>query len=188
MRSRARPRQRRWRPGSVVALAVVLVAGGLLAARAVRDHRAEAALADVLVAGRLPGRTHETGRRLERLIDDYRGSPAAWAATARLAELRAADGRFPEARRLWRRLAERGPNDLAAAAEADLIRLDREEGRLQELADRLENLIAEGGSRLPEEVLLFELARTFEQLGRYDEARAIKRFEEVVPDGPRIPR
>ena len=70
----------------------------------------------------------------------------------------------------------------------DLIRLDREEGRLEELAHRLEDLIENGDGGLPEDVLLFELARTLEQLGRHDEARAIKRFEEVVPDGPRIPR
>ena len=188
MRSRARLRKRRWRSGGVVAAAVVLAAGGVLAARAVRDHRAEAALADVLVASRLPGRAHETVRRLERLIDDFRGSPAAWVATARLAELRAADGGYEEARRLWTRLSEGGPEDLAASAEMDLIRLDREEGRLEELAHRLEDLIENGDGGLPEDVLLFELARTLEQLGRHDEARAIKRFEEVVPDGPRIPR
>jgi tetratricopeptide (TPR) repeat protein len=185
MRSKARPR---WRPGSVVLVVVVLAAAGVLTTRAIRDHRAQEILADVLVAGRLPGRAHETGRRLERLIDDYRGSPAAWAATARLAELRAADRQFEEARRLWQGLAERGPNDLAAAAEMDLIHLDREQGRLEELADRLESLIEGGDSRLPEDVLLFELARTLEELGRHDEARAIKRFEEVVPEGPRIPR
>jgi len=188
MRSNASPRQRRWRAGSVTLVVVVLVAGGVLAGRVVRDQRAQAALTEVLVTSRLPGASLDTAPRLERLIDEYRGSRAAWVAHARLAELRAGNGRFLEARRLWRGLVEGGPDDLAAAAEMELIRLDREEGRLGELADRLQDLIENGGSKLPDDVLLFELAETFEQQGRNSAARRIKRFEEVVPERPRIRR
>ena len=85
----------------------------------------------------------------------------------------------------WPRAA---PGDLAAGAEMNLIRLDREQGRLEELAGRLESLVESGESHLPEDVLLFELAQTLEQLGRHDEAAKIKRFEEVVPEGPRVRR
>jgi len=167
---------------------VLLAAGGVLVGRSVRDQRAQEALTNVLVTGRVPGRSPETIRRLELLIDDYRGSRAAWVAHAHLAELCAEDGRFLEARTHWRRLVEGGPGDLAASAEMNLIRLDRAEGRFEELANRLENLIEKGGSSLPDDVLLFELAETFEQLGRHEEARRIKRFEEVVPETPRILR
>ena len=188
MGTQARGRRRRWRPRSVVLVLVVLVAGGVLANRVVRDSRAEAALDDALVTSRIPGRTQETQRRFERVIEDYRGSRAAWAAHGHLGELMAANGRFAEARSLWQRLADGGPGDLAADAEMSLILLDREEGRLEELAARLESLVDSGKSRLPEDVLLFELARTLDDLGRHEDAARIKRFEEVVPEGPRVQR
>ena len=70
----------------------------------------------------------------------------------------------------------------------NLIYLDREEGRLDELADRLEGLVESGESHLPEAVLLFELAETLARLGRGEEARRIRRFEEVVPEKPRVQR
>lgn len=188
MRSRSRPSRRRWRFRSAVIVLAALVSAGVLASRAVRHSRAGAALDDALVTSRVPGRTQETRRRFERLIEDYRGSRAAWAAHGHLASLEAGNQRFPQARALWERLAEDGPDDLAADAELNLIQLDREEGRLEELAQRLEQLIEDGHSSLPEDVLLFELARTFEQLGLHDEAGRIKRFEEVVPESPRVQR
>lgn len=188
MRARASSGRRRLRARNVMLVLLVLVAGGLLTSRLVRDSSAEAALNDALVTSRIPGRTEETRRRFERLIEDYGGSRAAWAAHGHLAALEAANHRVAEARALWERLAEDGPTVLAADAEMSLIHLDREEGRLDDLADRLEDLIEGGDSSLPEDVLLFELAETLEQLGRYDEARRIKRFEEVVPDRPRVQR
>ena len=188
MRSKARVRRRRWRVRSLALVLVVVTAGGVLVGRTVRDNRAQAALTDALVTSRIPGRTQETRRRFERLIEDYRGSGAAWAAHGHLAELEAVNGRFAEARTLWVRLAEGGPGKLAADAEMNLIYLDREEGRLEELAGRLESLVESGESHLPEDVLLFELAQTLEQLGRHDEAGRIKRFEEVAPEGPRVQR
>lgn len=188
MRAKARKRRRRpWARGVVLVL-VVLGAGGVLANRAIRDSRAEAALDDALVTSRIQGRTEETRRRFERLIEEYRGSRAAWAAHGHLGELEAANGGFKEARNLWQRLAEGGPGDLAADAEMSLILLDREQGRLEELVERLESLVESGESRLPEDVLLFELAQTLEQLGRYEEAGRIMRFQEIVPEAPRVRR
>lgn len=121
-------------------------------------------------------------------MEDYRGSRAAWAAHGHLGELEAANGGFKEARALWQRLAEGGPADLAADAEMSLILLDREQGRFEELAERLESLVESGGSHLPEDVLLFELAQTLEQLGRYEEAGRILRFQEIAPEAPRVRR
>ena len=187
MGSRAAIRRRR-RVGSALVVLAVLAVGGMLVGRAVRDSRAQQALGDALVTSRVPGREQETRRRFERLIQNYGGSSAAWAAHGHLAALEAADGGFAEARALWQRLAEGGPRDLAADAEMKLIHLDREQGRLNELADRLEGLVESGESHLPEAVLLFELAETLEQLGRGEEARRIKRFEEVVPEKPRVQR
>ena len=178
----------RRRVGSFLAVVVVLAAGGVLVSSAVRDGRAQQALTDALVTSRVPGREQEAKRRFERLIQDYAGSSAAWAAHDHLAVLEAADGGFDEARSLWQRLAEGGPDELAAEAEMNLIYLDREEGRLDELADRLEGLVETGESHLPEAVLLFELAETLERLGRGEEARRIRRFEEVVPEKPRVQR
>ena len=188
MRSKAGPRRRRRRTRNVVLVLLALVAGGVLANRAVRDSRAEAALDDALVTSRIPGRSEETRRRFERLIEDYRGSRAAWAAQGHLAALEAASRRFAEARVLWEGLAENGPGDLAADAEMSLIHLDREEGRFEELADRLKGLVETGESGIPEAILLFELAETLERLGRDEETRRIRRFEEVVPERPRVQR
>lgn len=179
---------RRRRVGSALVVLVVLAAAGVLVGGAVRDSRARQALTDALVTSQVPGREQEARRRFERLIRDYDGSAAAWAAHGHLAMLEAADGGLDEARSLWQRLAEGGPDELAAEAEMNLIYLDREEGRLDELADRLEGLVESGESHLPEAVLLFELAETLERLGRGDEARRIRRFEEVVPETPRVQR
>lgn len=188
MRAKARKRRRRSWALSVVLVLVALGAGGVLASRAIRDSRAIAALDDALVTSRIQGRTQETRRRFERLMEDYRGSRAAWAAHGHLGELEAANGGFKEARALWQRLAEGGPADLAADAEMSLILLDREQGRFEELAERLESLVESGGSHLPEDVLLFELAQTLEQLGRYEEAGRILRFQEIAPEAPRVRR
>ncbi len=188
MRAKARKRRRRPSVRSVVLVLAALAIAGVLTSRVVRESRAQAALDDALVTSRIPGRTQETKRRFERLIEDYRGSRAAWAAHGHLGELMAANGRSAEARALWRKLVEEGPDDLAADAEMSLILLDREQGRLEELAERLESLVESGESALPEDVLLFELAQTLEQLGRHEEAGRIKRFEEVVPEEPRVRR
>lgn len=179
---------RRRRVGSTLAVLVVIAAAGVLVGSAVRDSRAEQALNDALVTSRVPGREQEAKRRFERLIRDYGGSSAAWTAHGHLAVLEAADGGSDAARSLWQRLAEGGPAELAAEAEMNLIYLDREEGRLDELADRLEGLVESGESHLPEAVLLFELAETLARLGRGEEARRIRRFEEVVPEKPRVQR
>ena len=188
MRSQARGRRRRRRFRTTLAVLAALAIAGVLTSRAVRESRAQAVLDDALVTSRIQGRAGETERRLSRLIGDYGGSSAAWAAHGHLGELMAAKGRSGEARSLWRKLAEEGPDDLAADAEMSLILLDREEGRLDDLAARLERLAETGESRLPEDVLLFELAKTLEDLGRHVEAARIKRFEEVVPEGPRVRR
>ena len=188
----------------LAALAVVAVLG----LRSARESRAEAALADILVVFEPPfdpaspqpsdleAPSFATGselsaparRRFARLIEEHDGSAAAEVARVYLADLEARAGRFPQAREIWQGLADSGDDELAAIAELNLIRLDRKEGRLEELASTLESRIESQESRLPTDVLLFELAHTLEQLGRHEEVRSIKRFEEVVPEGGRVRR
>ncbi len=189
---------------ALAALAVVAV----LALRSARESRAQAALADILVAFEPPfdpaspepsdleapsfatgsERSAPARQRFARLIEEHEGSAAAEVARVYLADLEARAGRFVQAREIWQGLAEGGDDELAAIAELNLIRLDRKEGRLEELVSTLESRLESQESSLPTDVLLFELASTLEQLGRHEEVGRIKRFEEVVPEGGRVRR
>ena len=189
---------------ALAALAVVVV----LALRSARESRAQAALAEILAVFEPPfgptsllpsdleAPSFATGiersapalRRFARLIEEHDGSEAAEVARVYLADLEARAGRFARAREIWQGLADGGDDELAAIAELNLIRLDRKEGRLEELASSLEIRIESQDSSLPVDVLLFELAHTLERLGRHEEVRRIKRFEEVVPEEGRVRR
>jgi len=94
-------------------------------------------------------------------------------------------GNAARARELWETVAGSGDDALRATVELSLISLDRQEGRLEELAQRLESRVEAGGGSLPPDALLFELANTLEALGRDDEAREM--LQRLIDDHPGSP-
>lgn len=191
-----------------LALAALAV-GALLWQRSARDIRAQMALIDILAVYDAPidpisptpsdleapsfatesDRAQEVRRRFEGLIKDYDGSAAAKVGRAYVASLGATDGGLAEAREIWQGLADGSEDALAATAEMNLIRLDRQEGLLEELAGSLESRIENQESSLPSDVLLFELALTLEELGREDDAQdTLQRLVDEYPRSPYSPQ
>jgi hypothetical protein len=112
----------------------------------------------------------------EALVADYGSTGAASAARLWLGERALAAGDAAAAREHWRAvLAADDEGAYAATARLDLIRLDRASGRGEELVAELQREIAQGGSALPVDALLAELARTQEAAGRSADADATRR-------------
>ena len=122
----------------------------------------------------------------EALLDDYGSSAAAQVATVYLGEIAAEEGDAATARSLWGQfLDENAGHALAATVELSLVSLDREEGRLEEVAARLESQLDAVDRSLPEDVVLFELGQILEKLGRDQDAQ--DKFQRLVDDHPRSP-
>jgi tetratricopeptide (TPR) repeat protein len=104
-----------------------------------------------------------------------------------LGEIAARQGDTETARRLWTEYLERNPETaLAVSFELNLLGLDRQAGKLEEVKTNLEKQLEQGAERrLPEDVVLYELAQTLEALGRSAEAQST--MQRLVDDHPRSP-
>ena len=72
------------------------------------------------------------------------------------------------------------------STELNLLALDRQAGKLEEVKAGLEKQLEEGAQRtLPEDIVLYELAQTLEALGRSTEAQDT--LQRLVDDHPRSP-
>lgn len=134
-----------------------------------------------------PTFTDEESRRararelFEGVREDYSGSDAARVATLYLAHIAAAEGELDRARELWQEVAD-GEYADATEARLNLIRLDRAQGQTEELILELEAMLDARDPALPPDVVLFELAKTYEQAGREDQAAdAYQRLVEEFP-------
>ena len=124
--------------------------------------------------------------RFQALIDERGSSAAADVARVYIAGLHVAAGEIDEARILWEELLDRNSgNAIASGARLNLINLDRQDGRLEEIAESLEQELADGSEWLPQDLLLYELAVTLEELGRGEEAGA--NFQRLMDDHPGSP-
>lgn len=123
---------------------------------------------------------------LRRLSEGYGRTDAGRIADLYLADLAAASGDPERARELWSRfLARSGDHALAAQARLNLVVLDREQGRGEELAAELRGLLESTEKRLPDDVILRELAVTLAQLGRGEEAR--ETYQRLLDEHPQSP-
>ena len=115
------------------------------------------------------------------------GTEASQVAKVYLGEIAARGGDTETARRLWTEYLDKNPGTaLAMSVELNLIALDRQAGKLEEVKTRLEKQLEEGAQRtLPEDVVLNELATTLEALGRETEAQDTR--QRLVDDHPRSP-
>jgi len=125
-------------------------------------------------------------RLLEQVRADYRWTDAADVAGLYLADLDAAAGKVAEARQLWSDFAKKhGDHVLAVQARIDLLELERSQGKGQQVAQRLREMLDQSDAPLPQDVTLYQLAITLEQLNRDPEA--IQTYQRLVDEFPQSP-
>jgi tetratricopeptide (TPR) repeat protein len=125
----------------------------------------------------------EARTQLELVVSDYGSSDAAAIAKAYLGEIAARSGELDEARRLWEEfLKSQGDHMLASEVRLNLMSVDRAQGREQELVTQIKALLEGPEAYLPEDVLLYQLALTQQELGLEPEAR--QTLQRLVDEHP----
>jgi TolA-binding protein len=123
---------------------------------------------------------------LTRVRDGYRWTDAADVAALYLAELDAATGKLDAARQIWSDFVKKhGDHVLAAQARVDLMELDRSRGKAQQVAQQLREMLDQADAPLPQDVILFELGTTLDELHR--EPEAIQTYQRLVDEFPQSP-
>lgn len=103
-----------------------------------------------------------------------------------LAQIALAENDSERARGLWREFLDSEPTGpLAATARVNLYRLDRDQGKSQAVADELAKMLEQADRPLPNDVILYQLALTYESLGRRDDAAAA--YRRIVEEHPQSP-
>lgn len=160
-------------------------------AEAVRIFEApvgDEAVADGAPAPALRFATDDERRaRAREAFEAVEGGKAETVAGLYLADLALREGDKETARRHWEEYLDEQDDDdmLAISVRLNLLRLDREEGRGEEAVGYLEDELVSGDPDLPEDVILLELAKTLETLGRDDEAGDY--YQRILDDHPRSP-
>jgi TolA-binding protein len=131
-------------------------------------------------------RQERARRLLERVRADYRWTDAADLASLYLAEIDATTGKVAEARQLWSDFVKKhGDHVLAVQARIDLLELDRSQGKGQQVTQQLRQMLDQSDAPLPQDVTLYQLAITLEQLHRDQEA--IQTYQRLVDEFPQSP-
>lgn len=119
--------------------------------------------------------------------EGFGGSDPAVVAAAFLGRIAADEGDLEEARRQWQDALE-GTADTVLATEVrlNLLRLDLQEGKAEQVASELEAMLNDPRQEtLPEDVILFELGSVRERLGRTSEA--LNAYQRIVDEYPGSP-
>jgi TolA-binding protein len=120
----------------------------------------------------------------EEVRSEYGSTDSADIAGLYLAQIAAEEGQLDRARELWSEFVDdHGDNLLAGQARVNLLHLDRQQGKGEEVVTRLRSMLEQEEPELPKDVVLFELATTQEQLGRKQEAlQSWRRLSEEYPE------
>lgn len=189
--------------GGVAVLLLIAAGFGIFFWLEARSTSASAALDDALEAHRAPvgeaaadldegdvGFADETARRerskelFQAVVDDYGSSDPAAVARVFLGQIAAEEGDLDRARELWTDSVDSLGDEvlLADQVRVNLIHLERQQGGSEAVAIRLEEMIADEERPLPGDLVLWELAATYEDLGRDDDAEATyRRLTEEYP-------
>jgi predicted negative regulator of RcsB-dependent stress response len=134
----------------------------------------------------------ETARRnrakalFEGVRNDYGSSNAADIAGLYLAQIAVADGQLDRAREMWKDFADDHKGEmLGTEARLNLLRLDRKQGKGDQVAKELAGWVDQADAPLPQDVLLFELGSTHEDLGH--KADAIQSYQRILDEFPQSP-
>lgn len=116
-----------------------------------------------------------------RVVDEYGATGAADVARVFLGEIAAVEGDAERAAELWSEFLDEHPEHmLGAQVRLNLYALDRAAGRGEEVVAELEAMVDAEDPALPQDVALYELAITLEELGREEEAAA--RYQRLVDE------
>ena len=121
----------------------------------------------------------------EQLKSGFPFARAAAVADVYLGRIALAEGDAERARQLWRGFIDHhGDHLLAGEVRVNLLALDRQQGHAADVATELEAMLAKAPDErpLPGDVILDELAQTYEQLGRAEDATSTySRLAEEYP-------
>ena len=128
--------------------------------------------------------------RAKKAFEEIRGgvgsNVAGEVAGLYLADIAASEGDTETARKIWESfLADHEDHVLALSVRLNLIHLDRQAGRTQEVADNLQRELDGTKKTLPVDVILFELAQTLEALEQEDAAREL--YQRILDEHPKSP-
>ena len=120
----------------------------------------------------------------ESIAGDYSRTGGAAVADVYLGRIRLQEGDSAGARKVWQEFLDDHPDHmLASAVRRTLLDLDRKEVKGEQVVQRLRADLEKEEKPLPEDLILFELGTTLEQLGRKQEAHdAFQRVVEEYPD------
>ena len=120
----------------------------------------------------------------EGIAKDYSRTGGAAVANVYIGRIRLQAGDAAGARKAWQEFLDGHPDHmLASAVRRTMLDLDRKEGKGEQVVQRLRADLEKDEKPLPEDVILFELGTTLEQLGRRQEAHdAYQRVVEEYPD------
>jgi TolA-binding protein len=125
-------------------------------------------------------------KMLEDVRDTYHFTDASDVASIYIAELDAAAGKLDLARQLWSDFVKKhGDHVLAAQARIDLMELDRNQGKGQQVATQLREMLDQSDAPLPQDVILAQLATTLELLHRDQEA--VQTYQRILDEFPQSP-
>lgn len=118
----------------------------------------------------------------------YGGTATGRVAKLYLAQIAVAENDKERAKQLWKAFLDAEPaGALAAAARVNLYKLDREQGRGAELVEALKKMLEQDDKPLPSDVILYQLALTYDALAKTDDARATwRRIVDEYPQSPYI--
>lgn len=121
----------------------------------------------------------------EQLAGGFPFADASDVANVYLGRIAVAEGDLERAGRLWREFVdEHREQVLAGEVRVNLLALDRQQGKAAEVAAELEAMLTKAPDQrpLPGDLILNELAATYEQLGREDDAKSTwSRLAEEYP-------
>jgi predicted negative regulator of RcsB-dependent stress response len=134
----------------------------------------------------------ETARRtkakglFEKLHDDFGSTDAGDIAAVYLGQIALAEGQPDRARELWNGFVdEHGDHLLANQTRINLFRLDRSNGKADDVATKLSAMLDQTDAPLPQDIILGELAATQVELGKKQEA--IQTYQRIVDEFPQSP-
>ncbi len=121
--------------------------------------------------------------RSREAFSEISGGAAGDVASLYLAEVALKEGDTESARAAWEAFLDDHSGDaLAISVRRNLIRLDRDQGKGEEVVEQLQAELESEEKSLPEDLLLYELAETLEALDRGDEANTY--YQRILDDYP----
>ncbi len=132
-----------------------------------------------------PSFPNEAARKAKakEAFDKVGGGDAGQIAELYEANMALAEGDKAKARKIWESFVSSHKGDaLGMTVRLNLIQLDREEGKGQQVLDQLQKELDSTDKSLPADVILYEMARTREALGQTAEAKVL--YQRILDEYP----